>query len=353
MDFAVVERIRLAIVFAHAFAGRVRYAARLATDGYRAALDHDAVALQGDWAMGLGYTALARGRTVTARHWLQEAVELNESTAPTLGRYGAAYALTFMAEAAALAGHLGATADALARARELVPTTASALLQAERGLVWAAAARGEVSTACALALDAATGYHDRGAHVLEATALHDVARLGHPEQVSGRLRTLTVQLEGRHAETFAAHAEALVRHDAGALDRVAGEFAESGALLLAAEASAEASDAHRRGGRNSSAVAAAHRCSELAAECEDARTPALRLAGDPLPLTRREREVATLAAAGLTDRAIADRLVVSQRTVHNHLHHVYAKLGISTRRQLPAILGTPGRAGPRGDPPRR
>ncbi len=50
-----------------------------------------------------------------------------------------------------------------------------------------------------------------------------------------------------------------------------------------------------------------------------------------LPLTWREREVLRWAAAGKTDRDIADILAISHRTVHKHLQRVYAKLGVETR----------------------
>jgi DNA-binding NarL/FixJ family response regulator len=56
------------------------------------------------------------------------------------------------------------------------------------------------------------------------------------------------------------------------------------------------------------------------------------------PLTPREREVALLAAGGLSSPAIAERLVVSVRTVDNHLQRVYGKLGIGGRGELPAAL---------------
>ena len=64
--------------------------------------------------------------------------------------------------------------------------------------------------------------------------------------------------------------------------------------------------------------------------------------GDPSPpggrpaLTRREAEVAALAARGLTNRDIAARLVLSVRTVETHLDHVLTKLGFRTRTQLAA-----------------
>jgi DNA-binding CsgD family transcriptional regulator len=55
-------------------------------------------------------------------------------------------------------------------------------------------------------------------------------------------------------------------------------------------------------------------------------------------LSDRELEIASLAAEGLSNREIADRLVLSIRTVDNHLHHVYAKLGAEHRTELAALL---------------
>jgi DNA-binding NarL/FixJ family response regulator len=56
-----------------------------------------------------------------------------------------------------------------------------------------------------------------------------------------------------------------------------------------------------------------------------------------LALTDRETEVLRLLASGLTNRAIAERLVLSVRTVETHVAHVYAKLGVTTRVQATAI----------------
>ena len=57
-------------------------------------------------------------------------------------------------------------------------------------------------------------------------------------------------------------------------------------------------------------------------------------------LTPSELRVAQLAAAGHTNRQIAQALFVTQRTVENHLTSTYAKLGISSRASLPVALAT-------------
>jgi DNA-binding CsgD family transcriptional regulator len=58
-------------------------------------------------------------------------------------------------------------------------------------------------------------------------------------------------------------------------------------------------------------------------------------------LTPSERRIAQLAAAGLANRDIAQQLFITTRTVEGHLTHVYQKLDITSREQLPAALATP------------
>jgi predicted ATPase/DNA-binding CsgD family transcriptional regulator len=80
------------------------------------------------------------------------------------------------------------------------------------------------------------------------------------------------------------------------------------------------------------------------------RHPARASSGTPL-LTPREREIAELIARGLTNRQIAARLFVSERTVDTHVGRILAKLGCGTRAQVAAIVAssaaaaasTPGR----------
>jgi predicted ATPase/DNA-binding CsgD family transcriptional regulator len=53
-------------------------------------------------------------------------------------------------------------------------------------------------------------------------------------------------------------------------------------------------------------------------------------------LTRRELEIAGLLAEGLSNREIATRLVISQRTVETHVDHILSKLGMTSRAQVAA-----------------
>jgi DNA-binding CsgD family transcriptional regulator len=54
----------------------------------------------------------------------------------------------------------------------------------------------------------------------------------------------------------------------------------------------------------------------------------------PIDLTDRERDVAVLVARGLTNPEVAAQLYVSRKAVEYHLGNIYAKLGISGRREL-------------------
>jgi DNA-binding CsgD family transcriptional regulator len=58
-------------------------------------------------------------------------------------------------------------------------------------------------------------------------------------------------------------------------------------------------------------------------------------------LTKAEHQVARLVAQGLTNPEVGERLFISRRTVGHHLSHIYAKLGITSRRQLARVAGRP------------
>jgi DNA-binding CsgD family transcriptional regulator len=184
----------------------------------------------------------------------------------------------------------------------------------------------------------------------EVLALHDLARFqglgarGTPAAAAmvGRLEELADQVDGRLAPACAAHARALAAGDGVALDVAADTFVELGFDLFAAEAQAAAAEAHAAAGQKARAHASAERARRLAAACVGATTPLLRrlgAAGQPGDLTRREREIAELAARGHTDREIAGMLYLSVRTVHAHLRSAYAKLGVAGRGELAAALG--------------
>jgi DNA-binding CsgD family transcriptional regulator len=72
---------------------------------------------------------------------------------------------------------------------------------------------------------------------------------------------------------------------------------------------------------------------------EEKPIPPTSPAPDEAPhLTRREREVAALVARGFTSRQIASKLVVSERTVDNHVANILKKFSLHSREQIAALL---------------
>jgi DNA-binding CsgD family transcriptional regulator len=58
-------------------------------------------------------------------------------------------------------------------------------------------------------------------------------------------------------------------------------------------------------------------------------------------LTPQELQIAQMAAEGLTNREIGERLYLSHRTVSSHLHRIFPKLGVTSRSSLRAALHLP------------
>jgi DNA-binding CsgD family transcriptional regulator len=71
---------------------------------------------------------------------------------------------------------------------------------------------------------------------------------------------------------------------------------------------------------------------------------------DGLPaLTPQQRRIVQLAVQGLSNREIAQRLVLSHRTVASHLYRCFPKLGVAERRQLHDLMYPPRRHNGRRD----
>ncbi|MCP2293294.1 protein kinase domain-containing protein [Nocardia amikacinitolerans] len=87
--------------------------------------------------------------------------------------------------------------------------------------------------------------------------------------------------------------------------------------------------AFRRGQAMTMTAAVAYSLGERPRE----KTPT---AGDVGELTKRERQVAELVAQGLTNKQIANALVISQRTAEGHVEHILTKLGFTSRAQVAA-----------------
>jgi DNA-binding CsgD family transcriptional regulator len=167
---------------------------------------------------------------------------------------------------------------------------------------------------------------------------HDLARIGGPSEAMAVLEQIGDRVDGPLASARRLHVDGLARGDADSLEMASAAFAGMGAELLAAEAAADAGRAARRHGEARRSTRLLQRAATLAASTEDVQTPSLLMPAELTPLTAREREIASLAASGLTSDAIASRLFLSVRTVDNHMQHVYQKLGIGSRTELAVAM---------------
>jgi DNA-binding NarL/FixJ family response regulator len=61
---------------------------------------------------------------------------------------------------------------------------------------------------------------------------------------------------------------------------------------------------------------------------------------DQVTLTPQQQEIATLAAAGLTNKQIGERLYLTHRTVATHLYQIFPKLGVTSRVALRDALSS-------------
>lgn len=285
--------------------------------------------------MGLvvaGHAALGRGRLREAVSHLREAWAGFAGTGHEFG----ARCRTLLTIAAAQAGAVARSDPPPPDLADQHPAwrihTADDLL----ARAWRAAAEGAVTEALEHVAAAATWAGEVGAPAHEVLAWQTAVQLGDASAALPRLaelRTLTPRAAVAHD-----HARAWADGDGPVLLEAAHAWDRLGDLVAAGDAAAQAADVHRRDGRQGSSLTAAAVAEKLAAR-SGARTPALATASRPLPLTAREREIAVLAARGLTNRAIAERLTVSVRTVEGHLYRAGLKLGVSERAALAEVLG--------------
>ncbi len=328
----------VARAFALVEAGRLEEAEGTARLGYDGATERQIRDGQSWFSVMLGRICLHQGRVLAAARWFREAALVYDD----FDHPGARWGYAGLAHALALGGDIDGADTALADL-DAEPITPLRMMDPEIDRARAAvlAQRGEYSLAVETLRRAAQFAADCGSRALEATALHDIVRLGEDEASLARLRELSKVLDGAFMPARLAHAEALSSHDAEQFDRAADAFEAMGAKLYAAEAAAGAARAFSREGLTRRAAEGTQRAARLAAECEGARTPALQVGIETTPLTRREREVAELAARGTASKEIAEKLFVSSRTVENHLQRAYEKLGVRGRPELAEVLGVP------------
>ncbi|MET0579667.1 MAG: LuxR C-terminal-related transcriptional regulator [Ilumatobacteraceae bacterium] len=242
-----------------------------------------------------------------------------------------------------LLGECGPAEEALARADAVGDSpVATSYTTRERTRAWLDAGRGDLVAARARLREVVEAVRSDGVRTFEAAVLHDLVRFGRAAETVERFQWLADVVDGPLVRVHAGHAVAVAEADADALQVVVDDYERLDILAYAAEAAAELAELRQQRGDGRGATAAMQRSAELATRAGGIRTPPLARGSGVEPLTAREREVALLAAGGRSSREIADTLYLSARTVETHLARAYRKLGISTRSELAAALGTGG-----------
>jgi DNA-binding CsgD family transcriptional regulator len=177
----------------------------------------------------------------------------------------------------------------------------------------------------------AIGAKRAGRYGRAATLAGELALLGNPVAACaifrrfGELDGELLPLWPRIAEALAAGDDAALADIAAVLDRL-GIMGMSAALTLQSAAFAQ----HRDPERTRALLREANRRASGIQLGSEYLAQFRRL----LPLRDREHQIAELASRGLTNKQIAEKLVLSIRTVENHLYRVYDKLGIAGRDEL-------------------
>jgi DNA-binding CsgD family transcriptional regulator len=202
---------------------------------------------------------------------------------------------------------------------------------------WVAAGQGAVSEAITIVLSAAERAADNRQFAAEVVCLQTATQFG-DRTSAPRLRELESIVDGPRVGLAARFAVALCDGDAAELSSVSTEFELMGDLVAAVDAAAYAALAYRSQDLRGSALICSARGDALAEQCGGASTPALRRATEPLPLTDREAEIVMMIGEGLSNRAIAERLTVSVRTVESHIYRAMSKTGTTSRDELAALI---------------
>jgi DNA-binding CsgD family transcriptional regulator len=323
---------------AHALAYSGRYKAAKALIEPAASRAQRAGALAG-WVwfeIVLGEIARDTGRGMEAVRRFSTAVDLAD-------RAGQAAAGVWAHVGVAQGRLLMGDADGAAKALELADAfgdspVATSDTTRERCRAWLMACNGDLTAARAHIAAQADIVAADGINIFEVALRHDLARFGDPASVVDRLAELATIVDGPCVQAMATHARGAANHDAEQLVDALRQFEAMDSLVFAAEVASDLADVYRRNGDQRAATAANQQMAQLIERVGGARTPPLLRGAGVEPLTAREREVALLAANGLTSKDIAARLYLSKRTVDTHLDRIYRKLGVTGRDELDAAL---------------
>ncbi|EHB58491.1 transcriptional regulator, LuxR family [Mycolicibacterium rhodesiae JS60] len=282
-----------------------------------------------------GRAALGRGQLDSACRLLKHAAVGLSAAGHAMG-WGFRYTVVLVT-ALAMLGDSEAAGLALAELDEIRRPFRTLDYERSLATAWVAASQGAVSEAIGGCVAAAVRAAENGQFGAEVLCLQTAIQFG-DRTCASRLAELESIVEGPRVGLATRFAAALRDGDGRELSLVSEGFEELGDRVAAVDAAAHAALAYRRHGQRGSALGCSTRASALAEDCGGLVTAALCEAAEPLPLTEREREIAMLIGQALSNRAIAERLTLSPRTVESHVLRAMAKTGTTSRDELAALV---------------
>jgi DNA-binding CsgD family transcriptional regulator len=282
----------------------------------------------------VGLALLAQGNLCAAEPVLREA----SAVFAEMGHPGERWGLGCLA---LVAGQMGRAPVASAAAMEAIAPSAWKMMDVYeyRGRAWTYVANGELTLAATTLWRLVNLATEVGQLSTVASALHDLVRIGEDRRAALELSELEARVEGALMGARAAYGRAVLAGDPLVAESAADQFESCGALLFAAEAASLERTLALGAALSRRATVAGRRASRLTGQCDGASTPPLHESGEEVQLSSREREIALMAIEGLTNQSIADKLVLSKRTVENHLQRAYTKCGVTGRAELAAAIG--------------
>ena len=283
-----------------------------------------------------GMVALGKGDLAASLRYFQTADE-------SFGGYGEISGLSYrfrilQTEALARCGDVDAALAALeATDRSRHPAYLYVESSYLLSMAWVRAAQGRPTDAREITARATEFAGSHGQYAREVLCLQTAVQFG-DVGTAARLEALAAQVEGPRATLAARYARAFADEDAAGLDAVSVDFEAMGDVLAAADAAAQGAALHLAAGRRGSALTSSARAQLLARRCGGAVSPALAASKIPLPFTRREHEIANLVSRGLSNRDIAEATSLSIRTIEGHVYQASAKVGVSSRSELSALV---------------
>ncbi|MEU6084642.1 LuxR C-terminal-related transcriptional regulator [Streptomyces sp. NPDC047108] len=322
-------------VYALVMAGRLDRALTAAARHYRQAVERGDRAEVTLVAFIHGVAYCWAGRPAEGLPLLREAYAMvNDQTIFPVETY----IVTEYASCAAALGRTDVAADVLTRAVRHLPPDSSLREHLMKGEARVEAAAGRFGLAADLADRLADRYLAGGRLTTAAESSYLCCRLRPTPAAARRLTEAAASCDSPLFTLFARHGSALAGRDVGELALVGDELGRLGYSGLALEAvlaaSVWATGRERR-------AELARLAEELNSRCTGQRPPWLPGAARGGALTGREREVCELAATGMSNQDVADRLQISVRTVANLLQRSYEKLSIGRRTDLPRALALP------------